>query len=548
MASDSKDFQTGRRELLGRIDRRGFCRTVGWSAGGLVAPKTIAWAREGPGRTFYVDANGGDDRRDGLSPAAAWKSLERVNRERFRPGDSLLLRRSRRFKGSLTPRGSGNASAPILVDAYGEGPKPRIEADGRFGEALLLDNQEYWEINNLHLSNLGEDRAEFRYGVKLRAWDHGTVHHIYLRNLDVHDVNGSLIKNRGEGQGIVWENGGDRVRSRFDGLLIEGCHLLRTDRNGISGYSRHSARNNWFPSLNVVIRRNLLEDIGGDCIKPWGCDGTLVEGNIVRKGRQRCLDAAAGIWPWCCDNTLIQHNEVGGIKGVYDGQAFDTDGNCRNTIFQYNYSYDNDGGFMLMCNDGGWSLPESDGTSKTIIRYNISRNDRTRLFHFDGPTRDTLIHNNVFWTDAENEVNLFLWTDYRGWAEDIRFVNNIVYCEGTAHNSLGLRRKQVEDRALYGAYLTEHGIGESRGHLFRNNAYWGNFEGFPEEWLRDRVDPRLVNPGSGGEGFESLEGYRLREDSPCIGAGFVVADAGNRDFWGNPLPEGGPPSIGAHQP
>jgi hypothetical protein len=28
---------------------------------------------------------------------------------------------------------------------YGEGAKPRIAAAGKFGEALLLENQDYWE-------------------------------------------------------------------------------------------------------------------------------------------------------------------------------------------------------------------------------------------------------------------------------------------------------------------------------------------------------------------------------------------------------------------
>ena len=61
------------------------------------------------------------------------------------------------------------------------------------------------------------------------------------------------------------------------------------------------------------------------------------------------------------------------MKGQKDGQAFDSDGFCRNTVFQYNYSHDNDGGFMLICGR------ENVGTT---IRYNISQNDQTRLFHF----------------------------------------------------------------------------------------------------------------------------------------------------------------------
>jgi len=91
-------------------------------------------------------------------------------------------------------------------------------------------------------------------------------------------------------------------------------------------------------SLGVIIRGNVLEDIGGDGIKPWGSNGALVEHNIVRGGRMRCEDAAAGIWPWDCDDPVIQFNEVCGMHGIGDGQGFDSDFLCRRSIFQYNYS------------------------------------------------------------------------------------------------------------------------------------------------------------------------------------------------------------------
>ena len=523
-----------------------------WAALSPLA-STSAWAASlrspsASSRTFYVDSITGNDRQDGLTEATAWKSLAAVNRFRFGPGDTILFRRSGRYPGQLKPQGSGQPGAPIVVDAFGRGEKPHIAAEGRFKEALLLENQEHWEINNLQLTNTGPERAEYRYGVRLRAWDYGIVRHIVLRGVDVFDVNGSLVKNAGEGHGIYWENGGDRIRSRFDGLLIESCHLRRTDRNGICGRSRHQNRSNWFPSLNVLIRNNLLEDIGGDCIKPWGCDGAIIEYNRVRGGRQRCLDAAAGIWPWCSDNTLVQFNEVSGIKGVFDGQAFDTDGNCRNTIFQYNYSHDNDGGFMLMCNDGNWAEPNSWGTSDTIIRYNISQNDKTRLFHFAGPTYNTHIYNNVFWLGHEAEIHLFLWSDYSGWAEDVHFYNNIVYSQSVVKNSRGLRRENVEDPELFGRYLTELGSGQSRKHYFKANVFYGEFQGFPDTWLENRFDPMLVDPGSGSDGLDSLNGYRLRDDSPCIGAGIRILNNGERDLWGNPVPQQDRPSIGAHEP
>ncbi|UCF37833.1 MAG: right-handed parallel beta-helix repeat-containing protein [Acidobacteriota bacterium] len=496
----------------------------------------IACQPEGP-RTYYLDSVAGDDANSGQSEKAPWKSLDRVNETRFAPGDQILFKADSEYVGRLAPKGSGSLENPIKVSTYGGEGRALIAAEGKFNEALLLQNQEYWEVSNLELTNLGTTREPFRFGVRVRSWDYGTMHHIQLRNLYIHDVNGSLVKkDQGEGHGIVWENGGQEVHSNFDGLLIEDCHLLRTDRNGISGYTEYPTdRSIWVPSLNVVIRNNALEDIGGDGIKPWGCDGALVEHNVVDRGRQRCEDYAAGIWPWNSDNTLIQFNEVSGMKGQKDGQAFDSDAFCRNTVFQYNYSHDNDGGFMLICGR------ENVGTT---IRYNISQNDKTRLFHFYDLINNTRIYNNTFYVKEGIDLRLFIWTPGRsGWATDTEIYNNVFYIDGVGRNHYGLGKKEVDD----GVWLSEPGFGGAQNTKFEQNLVFGNFEDVPEEWLALKEDPGLVAPGGGGTGFESLKGYELREDSPGIGAGKPIDDNGGRDFWGNPVSDSGAPSIGAHE-
>ncbi len=493
----------------------------------------------GDGKTFYIDSAGGADSAGGRSAETAWRSLGRVNANVFTPGDRIRFKAGSRFSGQLHPQGSGSEKAPIIVDSYGEGEKPLIEAEGQFREALLLENQDYWEINNLQLTNTGPTRETFRYGVRVKSWDYGTMRHINLKNLDVHDVNGSLVKkDAGEGHGIVWENGGDEVPSRFDGLLIEGCHLVRTDRNGICGhtYYPNGRGEKWFPSLNVVIRRNLLEDIGGDAIKVWGCDGALVEHNVVRGARERCDDYAAGIWPWNSDNTLIQYNEVSGVKGYKDGQSFDSDGFCANTVFQYNYSYDNDGGFMLICGR------ENTGT---VIRYNISQNDRSRLFHIAGLPEDIEIYNNVFYTGKGIDLHLFLWTGGgENWPRDITVLNNIFYSDGVGRNSSGMKRRR--EPVYDGTYISRPGFGGAKDVKFENNILHGKFTDIPREWRAMMRDPMLEEPGRGSEGFDSLDGYRLRDGSPAAGAGKRVEHNGGRDFWDNKLPDG-KPSIGVHE-
>ena len=58
--------------------------------------------------TYYVDSHGGNDDADGLSPQAAWKSLEKVNKNPAQPGDQVLFKRGGLWRGTL--RQIGRAS------------------------------------------------------------------------------------------------------------------------------------------------------------------------------------------------------------------------------------------------------------------------------------------------------------------------------------------------------------------------------------------------------------------------------------------------------
>jgi len=360
-------------------------------------------------RTFYVDAQKGNDANAGTTPSKAWNSLQKVNETIFQPGDKILFRSGTSYNGQLEVKGMGTLDQPIIVDRYGEGELPIIHGHGEKDYTILVENTSYWELNNLAVTNTGAERKPNRTGVLVRAWNCGESKHIHLKNLVVRNVNGSLVKQQGGGSAIFWQNGGDSIPSRFNGLLIDGCHLIDCGRNGINSWG-NTNREKWYPSLNVVIRNNLLEGIPGDGIVPIGCSGALVERNIMRN----CPDilsheeAAAGMWPWSSDSTLIQFNEVSNHRAKWDGQGFDADYNCFGTIIQYNYSHHNNGGFLLVCNDGfskgkNWN----NGTYNTVVRYNLSVNDGLRpypteragwfspVMHITGPTNNKLITGNI---------------------------------------------------------------------------------------------------------------------------------------------------------
>lgn len=116
----------------------------------------------GNGTSYYVDAEKGDDSNSGTSPSQAWKTFEPVNTTVFKPGDNILLKAGCVWEDTyLWPKGSGTEDAPITIDMYGEGSKPRINTNGvqneeaadKTSSCVRLRDQEYVTIRNLELTN-----------------------------------------------------------------------------------------------------------------------------------------------------------------------------------------------------------------------------------------------------------------------------------------------------------------------------------------------------------------------------------------------------------
>jgi hypothetical protein len=484
---------------------------AGLGLGGASAADAPAAPASG---TFYVDSTQGSDANPGTSPEQAWKTLARVNATTFAPGSRILLRANAVHAGSLHPKGSGKPGRPIIVDRYGEGSKPCIRAQNPDGGALpvgvLLENQQQWQIRNLEIT--GSVR-----GVFVRLQEYGVARHIHLLGLDIHDIPGGPT---GDDSGILCSNSGPSTC--FDDLLIEGCTMRHVDRNGILITDWPGPPSEAHRSTGVVIRGNRLEDIGGDGIFILACRGAVIERNVLRYAHQRVgrnpgERACAGIWPQRSEDTLIQFNEVshtavGGVT-VWDSEAFDDDGSCTGTIFQYNYSHDNAGGFLLNCGGKG-----------TVVRYNLSQNDATATFTFESDAAaDSLIHNNTIYVRPGLAVELVRNTF--GAPHDLRFLNNLFCIAGEARYSF-------------------RGI---RNAVFDHNLFFGQHVERPADEHALTADPLVVAAGEGKDGMETPGGYQLQPKSPCRGAGVPVPSNGGRDLWGNPVPADRPPDIGAHQ-
>ena len=225
-------------------------------------------------KTYYVNAETGRDSFDGLSEATAFASLRAVNRLTLQPGDRVRLACGSVFAGQyLHLTCCGSKDAPIVVGAYGDGPAPRIDADGQgiwyqdygcpldspthvyrgyVSSAVLLYDAAYVTVQDLEITNhsgavLGESYSQpvkmERTGVAVVAKDKGTCRGITLRDLAIHDVNGNVYDKHMNNGGIYMTalfpaDEAATGPARFADVLVEGCYLYRVSRWGLAvGYT-----------------------------------------------------------------------------------------------------------------------------------------------------------------------------------------------------------------------------------------------------------------------------------------------------------------------
>ena len=126
--------------------------------------------------TYHVDSLAGEDSRDGLSEATAWRSLKRVNAAQLQPGDRMLFKRGGLWRGSLDLK-SGAPGSRICYGAYGSGPKPIlqgsverdrpddwVEVKPGLWSTLIRENRDVEQL--LPASALTNWNAVIQYGVK----------------------------------------------------------------------------------------------------------------------------------------------------------------------------------------------------------------------------------------------------------------------------------------------------------------------------------------------------------------------------------------------
>jgi hypothetical protein len=506
------------------MKRSHIIRTLALGAGALLvaaaaAPVTPASAAGGGVRHYFVDCAQGSDAGPG-TPGRPWRTLARVNTTQLKPGDAVRLRAGTTCTGTLAPRGSGTPRRPITLGAYGVGSAPHIDGGGARA-AVFLHNVQGWELRDLRISNAGPPptAGQQRVGLYVLLEDFGIGRHYKVSRVSVHDVNGCDCRFPGPSGGIVFEAGGASVPTGFDGITVRDNAVSTVDRIGIGTFSSWQRRDihpegpgtSFMAITGVTMERNRLTDIGGDGVAILNGVGARVRHNVIDGYNTRSLDYNVGMYAWNSDRTLFEYNEVAGGRGV--GMAFALEGANDGTVYQYNLTRDNGGGFLYACNSDG-------STSRNgVVRYNISQNDVGGSNFFGiftllcDPQPNTVVHNNTFYAPtSERIVN-------NAGTTAVRFVNNVFV-----------------GRPAGSVIRDPHGD-------YAHNLYQ-NVPAPPGDTAAVTGAPMLAAPGTASS-LASTDGYLLLAGSPALGAGMAVPGV-RRDFFGNPVPAGGA-NIGAYQ-
>lgn len=360
---------------------------------------------------YYIDSKYGNDLNDGLSRQTAFASVGRMSEITLKGGDSVLIKAGTEYSGSLNLKRVRDGGL-IKIDRYGVGEKPIINGTGE--SPILLTNFDNVEIQNITVTN-----KSGAMGIQILAEEPGEYPNVSVCRCEVYQVNEGREPYVHECGGIMLCAWGEEP-TWFKDVLIEDNKLEDVCRSGIMlsspwivrpdglwGKNRYVDDNNgWFPTENLIVRGNYLNRIGGDGIIIEGIKGGLLEWNkvfnIMTNPIPPCSNA--GIWPINSNDCIVQYNEVGFSHkpdDCNDAQGFDVDASCRNTLVQYNYSHDNEGGFILLCEVAGIRNEEFKGT---VVRNNLSVNDgkvKGELIALVGSVRGALIENNTFIVPSE---------------------------------------------------------------------------------------------------------------------------------------------------
>ena len=491
---------------------------------------------------YYIDAENGSDSNNGTTESTPWQSIEKLNQASFTSGDRILFKSGVEIKGQFKPKGNGTSSNPIFIGKYGGDALAMLNGDGNTAAIVLGSNQGY-EIADVDIQNYGgeitgENSDRTRYGIQITNYTPGVKSYFYIHDIVIHNVypveatpdesNDPAYK----GYGIQVTTGSNNDTYIKD-VTIDNIEIYDIGYRGIISGRWGNVDEAYYYNQNFTITNSYIHHLGGSGIVPFQVKGLTVENNIIDHSGDtsdpRMIGRGSGIWMVRCVDTMIQYNKFMSARGKKDSCGAHIDIGNENTIIQYNYSYDNEGGFAELMG----------GNVNSIYRYNVSVNDGWRV----KDSKTGYAEGIIFWLAG-----------YMGKGLDpVGSVNSQVY-NNTIYIGDGITSRYLLTHGTQNVFKNNilHIDGEliydNRNDIvvdFDYNIYSGKnptLAGFtPGSHSMVDVPSGIINPGGTEE-----EDYQIDETSPAIEAGYLFDIDLTEDYFNLPLGQE-TRNIGAHE-
>jgi hypothetical protein len=300
--------------------------------------------------TFYVSSDG-EDGAAGTSASAPWRSLARLSRETFHPGDRIFLRRGDVWTGeSLSLHGAGTRQEPIGLGAYGHGASPRLWPGGNLPYAVLLGEEAGsdpggWQFRDLDIGYAQAGLVILNHAASSAG--------LVVEDCVLHDINGAPFFSRDYmyySTAIVVHSARDDAAHRLDGLTIARVRIQRADG----------------PLHLLGITHLRIDDLVTDDSPVAGVLFEQVEHGLVRRLRVSRAGSGPGMF-WGvaglqfngCRDLLVTGSSIVGTRkppGVPDGVGVDFEGSNEDVTVSRSTIQGSEGSAFLIFRNPDWGV------------------------------------------------------------------------------------------------------------------------------------------------------------------------------------------------
>ena len=456
-----------------------------------ICADSVAPSVPAPSRTFYVNAQSGDDNAAGTSPASAWRTLEKAN-STAQPGDLFLLQGT--FSNQVIhPARSGTASAKIV---YMEDPAgTAIVEGGRYDVIVWLDGLSHVVVDGIEVRNA-------LYAVAIRY----DASHNWLRNLWVHDLATIQILSSSD--------------NRIEGSVIERCGSAEANA-GECVWIADGAHRNVIANNTIRNAGHGLVGIGGD--RSWMALST--DNRVVLNDLDNPW--AGGVFLYGPGRrTVVECNQIhntsaSGINYARSGLQI----NGADNVIRYNEIYDNTSDGIQLQGYAFMGMIQN-ATGNQIYHNTVYNNGggALQIFQKEGNVANNVIQNNIFWGNNTTNQRDFGGDKWDIWVD--LYHTTTVWPQGSLNGNVFRNNIVASKAADFGGgwLVVVRAAGNLNYTLAQAQSTFSGVSGNME------ANPLFVNAGAQDLGLQS--------GSPAIDAGLVISGVSYL---------GAAPDLGAHE-